>query len=203
MMADDGEGVLSVQPEGPPVVLLHGEDDGQPLREDAFEEAAAEALLAVGGLDAEAEEVDEASLLTEEGVGVEGIAEHDPLPRGELLLELVGAEGVVEEQHLHDRQPVEVGLLGGSDHGATIGRRRPRAGTVLEGIMTVRVLVEGAEGQALEALVDADIAAFETWEQGRGNEKLSRPEAAILKTYLWFKVKEEKASPPPPSASLL
>lgn len=53
----------------------------------------------------------------------------------------------------------------------------------------LKVTAEGAGD--LEAAVDADIKAFDAWfRENKGAEPLVRSEVAILKTYLWFKMKE-------------
>jgi hypothetical protein len=49
-----------------------------------------------------------------------------------------------------------------------------------------------SSSEAHESDVDAEIAAFDTWFQGRGNEALVKSERAILKTYFWFKLRAEK-----------
>lgn len=41
----------------------------------------------------------------------------------------------------------------------------------------------------LERTVMADIGSFDTWFRSLGNEALVRPEIAILKTYLHWKIK--------------
>lgn len=53
----------------------------------------------------------------------------------------------------------------------------------------VRVEVRGSE--ELEKLVEEDLRMFEAWFRAKGNDPLVRSERAILKTYLWFKVKGE------------
>lgn len=40
----------------------------------------------------------------------------------------------------------------------------------------------------IEASVDRDIESFDVWFQTLGNSPLSRPERAIIKTYLGFKL---------------
>jgi hypothetical protein len=44
------------------------------------------------------------------------------------------------------------------------------------------------EGGSLEQVVDEDIICFEEYFKKLGNDPLSKPEKAIIKTYLWFKV---------------
>jgi hypothetical protein len=52
-----------------------------------------------------------------------------------------------------------------------------------------RLLGEGAEKPMLEEVVDADLAAFEDYFCGElKNASLAKPERAILKTYLFFKL---------------
>jgi hypothetical protein len=46
--------------------------------------------------------------------------------------------------------------------------------------------------ESLEADVDQDIAAFDAWFQARGNEPVVKFEKAILKTFLFFKLKGAK-----------
>ncbi len=41
--------------------------------------------------------------------------------------------------------------------------------------------------QELEREVDEDIKEFDEWFQRLGNAPLSRPERAIIKTYIWHK----------------
>lgn len=50
-----------------------------------------------------------------------------------------------------------------------------------------------------EKIVDADIKAFDEWFRGLGNDPLIHMEKAVLKTYLWYKLRastESKLSPP-------
>jgi|HubBroStandDraft_1064217.scaffolds.fasta_scaffold265773_3 hypothetical protein len=56
----------------------------------------------------------------------------------------------------------------------------------------VKVVVaqeDPSDSKELERIVDVDIAAFDTYFQGLGNDPLSRPERAIIKTFLHWKVK--------------
>ena len=50
-----------------------------------------------------------------------------------------------------------------------------------------------SEKDAHEATVDADIASFDAWFQGLGNDALVRSEKAVIKTYLFFKTRVEGA----------
>lgn len=56
----------------------------------------------------------------------------------------------------------------------------------------ISVTSEKKEGKELEAEVDEDITAFQVWFQSKGQEPLSKPEWAILKTYLWYKTHPEQ-----------
>ena len=52
----------------------------------------------------------------------------------------------------------------------------------------LQVLIAPGQGQSLEQVVDNDIEAFTAYFCNElKNEGLSRPERAILKTYLYFK----------------
>lgn len=56
----------------------------------------------------------------------------------------------------------------------------------------LKVDVQGWDGASLEQVVDADISAFADYFCGElKNDSLSRPEVAILKTYLYFKTRVE------------
>lgn len=56
----------------------------------------------------------------------------------------------------------------------------------------IAVVVTEEEGQTLEQNVEADLRKFEAWFKARGdNEQLVRSEIAILKTYLYYKAKED------------
>lgn len=48
------------------------------------------------------------------------------------------------------------------------------------------------QGRELEAFVDEDIKEFDSYFQGLGNDPLVRSEAAIIKTYLHWKLKGER-----------
>ncbi len=52
----------------------------------------------------------------------------------------------------------------------------------------VKVNTSSALGSALERLVDADIADFDDFFRGLGNDPISRPEKAIIKTFLAWKL---------------
>jgi hypothetical protein len=47
--------------------------------------------------------------------------------------------------------------------------------------------------EEIEPAVGEDLRAFETWFQGLGNDPLVRSEVAILKTYLYWKLRGEHA----------
>ena len=50
-------------------------------------------------------------------------------------------------------------------------------------------------GKELEVIVEADIEAFAKFFcEKLGNDSLSKPERAILKTYLWWKTHQEPLS---------
>ena len=53
----------------------------------------------------------------------------------------------------------------------------------------VTITTEQTEGEALKAEVDQDIAEFELWFQGLGNDALVNSETAILRTYVYFKTR--------------
>jgi len=56
----------------------------------------------------------------------------------------------------------------------------------------LKVDVQGWDGASLEQVVDADISAFADYFCGElKNDSLSRPEIAILKTYLFYKTRVE------------
>lgn len=46
--------------------------------------------------------------------------------------------------------------------------------------------------ETLEAEVDRELDAFNEWFQAQGNGPIVRPEKAILKTFLWYKLKAGK-----------
>jgi hypothetical protein len=46
-----------------------------------------------------------------------------------------------------------------------------------------------SEAPSLEADVEEDLQDFESWFKGLGNDPLVKGEVAILKTYLWWKLK--------------
>ena len=48
--------------------------------------------------------------------------------------------------------------------------------------------VEDLETTTVEQQVDLDIDAFDQWFQALGNDPLSRPERAIVKTYCAYKL---------------
>lgn len=55
----------------------------------------------------------------------------------------------------------------------------------------IQVTADAATNEALEKEVDADIDAYSRWCQERlKSQPLDPSERAIIKTYLWFKVKE-------------
>lgn len=61
------------------------------------------------------------------------------------------------------------------------------------------VVSEPLRGKALEEVVEADLRGFEAWFTALGNGPLAGPEAAILKTYLFFKTQvPERKNPPAP-----
>lgn len=47
--------------------------------------------------------------------------------------------------------------------------------------------------EELETSVSEDLAAFDAWFQSLGNDPLVRSEVAILKTYLYFKLKGQES----------
>jgi hypothetical protein len=49
-----------------------------------------------------------------------------------------------------------------------------------------------AEEQSLEAAVNEDIQRFDEWFKAKGNDPLVRSEIAILKTFVWYKLKAEQ-----------
>lgn len=58
----------------------------------------------------------------------------------------------------------------------------------------IQVTAAAATNADLEKEVDADLDAYNKWCQERLGETLAKSERAILKTYLWFKVKESGES---------
>jgi hypothetical protein len=54
----------------------------------------------------------------------------------------------------------------------------------------IRVDAEGTTGKELEKVVDEDLLKFGKWFESKGNEPLTRPEFAIIKTWIWFKLHE-------------
>lgn len=61
----------------------------------------------------------------------------------------------------------------------------------------VKVVVTDREGkfpetgEVLELLVNEDLAGFEQFFMGLGNDSLAGPEAAAIKTYIWWKTHPE------------
>lgn len=54
-------------------------------------------------------------------------------------------------------------------------------------------VIHTGEAAALETDVDADLAEFNDWFKGiQDQQPLVRSEVAILKTYLWWKIRGEK-----------
>jgi hypothetical protein len=51
------------------------------------------------------------------------------------------------------------------------------------------ISVQSNSEATLEADVDADIAAFDEWFQRLGNEPLLKSEKAMVKTWIWWKVR--------------
>jgi hypothetical protein len=55
--------------------------------------------------------------------------------------------------------------------------------------MMIKVTCESTDRLAVEQEVDQDIAGFDKWVQGSGlGDPLSRPERAIIKTWLAYKL---------------
>ena len=58
----------------------------------------------------------------------------------------------------------------------------------------IDVTAAEAHEESLEKLVDEDLAAFDKWFQERtGSQPLVPSERAILKTYLWYKLRGKNA----------
>jgi len=53
----------------------------------------------------------------------------------------------------------------------------------------LKVEAETDQKAAIEAEVDADIAAFDAWFQSLPNDPLVRSEKAAIKTYLFYKLR--------------
>lgn len=62
--------------------------------------------------------------------------------------------------------------------------------------MAITITTTAREGKPLEEEVDEDLRAFEQYFTSQvdpsGGPRLSRPEYAILKTYLWWKTHEKE-----------
>lgn len=54
---------------------------------------------------------------------------------------------------------------------------------------------ETSDGSSFEKEVGQDLDAFSVWLEKKLGQPLVNTERAILKTYLWYKVKEKDASP--------
>lgn len=60
-------------------------------------------------------------------------------------------------------------------------------------MISLQVTPKPETGKALEAEVDVTISQFETWFIGKlGDQPLSGPEKAILKTFLWWMHNEQQ-----------
>lgn len=60
----------------------------------------------------------------------------------------------------------------------------------------IEVTAPGVEKENLEKVVDGDIDKFDVWFQKTvGAEPIVRSERAILKAYLWYKIRGEKDAP--------